>query len=222
MNRIKDISIVVLIALVGILFAMNSCNKEQLQEANNLLAYKNDTVQVYKDRYQRTVAEKRSLEVDSEREIVKLAEENAELKQLAEEIKKEKDKILNATIVKTKVDGVFVGNTDTVIIDSTQPCNPTYKVDIKEKWFEMYGFVNKEKYEFNPSFKGDIIVLNTLDRKLFKPNIVNTKVKFENPYFSSEDVQTFTTKCDCKKGFWFVLGVGTGFFGNTILRRTLL
>lgn len=210
-NKIKNIALLSLTLIVVFLFALNGCQRKEMEAAQRLLEYKNDTVQVYQDKYERTVAEKQTLYVASQKEIQRLAKTNSDLQRLNEAIKKEKNKVLAATVVKTNVGGEITGKVDTILVDSASPCRPTYKIDVKEKWYELNGFVNSETFSLTPRFLGEIEVLQTEDKHLFKPHEFTTKVKFDNPYYTATDVQTFSQECKCDRIYWF----GAGFVGGT-------
>lgn len=191
---------------------LQQCDK--VDNLNNLIDYKNDSLTVTVDKWERALAEKQSLVVDNNRQLKKLAKENDELKALVAEVRKEKDKVQSAAIVEVETIKEIEG--PTVVIDSC-----VFGVDTVGEWFSLTGEVSSDSFKLTPSFKDRYTIMHTENRRMFKPNQITFKFKNENPYTQVQSVQSYTTKCDCNRGRYFILGAGVGFGGSILLRRLL-
>lgn len=165
---------------------------EQSQE-NNFVAL-NDSIRLYKDKYNREVSEKRSIVFNSD----KVLKQNDSLKELIKGMKPE-------VIVETK----FVyRDTGTIKFDTVYN-NVYIPFSSKDNFRDISGIVKSDGIHFDSFeiYMKQHIAVGEIKNGLFKRNYYGVRIINENPYVKMTDIKPIIIKPN-KKWYdrWWIWG----------------
>jgi len=213
----KDATLVILLATVIVLALLQWKGCGDLRDANTTISSLDKSLEITKDSLGKQTATLNDIAADySTLRKINFAKQDS----LAAELKKiVKRNTLNASVAKTVVelrDTFYVVEQLRDTLDPNDSCG-AYYFPLNSRWYTGWGIAHRNYAALDLEIPVGFSIETSRDRRLFKPDIVKSELKFDNPLVKIKDVRTYTVRCDCKQKAWtaFAIGAASG-VGATI------
>lgn len=222
----KNLLIIILLVVIGILFYMWNNSRAEAREQSNLVESLNADLQTWKDKDSLNHARIQIIETQRTKDFLAIQTNDSLVKELqstVNDFKKYLKKQGSVTIVKTTTDVSTKAETEVIPKDTVKIADIKYVYPEYRNKFNLNGWVtgntiaDKDTTLVNLKIKNDYsVIIGQENQGLFKKKKPFVEVINKNPYIETEALRTYEVSMPRPKRFGIgpMIGVGLGADGN--------
>jgi hypothetical protein len=216
-----------IVIAILLLFMHRSCEKQE--ELANAYTAAADTLSITRNKLGQEVAEKQLIQTESKKAFLQMTAANEEIAELQREVKKLKGRNVSATILTNNTTNTLNTATDSIIIHDTIYENgtitvfPTYTYARNNEWERFDIRASKDSLQMDYEIYNKFVITQSMKKQggFFSKKAPTISVTNQNPYTTTQQLQSYSVDCKCRKGMWFSVGTAAGATGIVVLLNSI-